>query len=140
MYHEKIEFNSGLFVSNSGVVAKTFFHHVEPSKKISVHLNPVVGCSTVVERSEEVWNGKSLLGKFKVFIRSKLRRPMDSVSYQGEASRQAKKLCSEDHEENGGIPNARGKDLSNMFLNWKWSFLPVALVLYATGCLATSSN
>jgi len=71
--HEKVEFNHGLFVLSNGVVAETFFHLVEPSKKISVHLNQRVERGTVVERSEEVRNRVSFFGRLKSYIKDRFR-------------------------------------------------------------------
>ncbi|KAF8407511.1 hypothetical protein HHK36_006645 [Tetracentron sinense] len=39
--YEKIEVNHGMFIS-SCQVAETFFHHIEPSKTVEVHLNSVM--------------------------------------------------------------------------------------------------
>lgn len=70
--YEKVKFNQGLFVSNSGVATETFFHHIEPSKKIRVYLNPTVEQSNLVERSGEVRDRVSFFGKLKAFIRNGL--------------------------------------------------------------------
>ncbi|XP_073101771.1 NAC domain-containing protein 54 isoform X1 [Elaeis guineensis] len=71
--YEKVEVKHGLFISSSGV-AETFFHHVEPSKKISFHLNPMV-MQDVVERFEFPTKDRgrfSFFSRFKAFIQEKL--------------------------------------------------------------------
>ncbi|KAL5210720.1 hypothetical protein ABZP36_006343 [Zizania latifolia] len=80
--YEKVDVNHGLFVSRVGA-AKTFFHRVEPSKKVSFHSNPVA--STVVGKAAEKFHfpvtakvsGRvSIFTKFKALIRDKfLMRP-----------------------------------------------------------------
>jgi len=164
--YKKVQFNHGLFVSKSGVVAETFFHHVEPSKTISVHLNPILEQGTVVERSEEVRNRVCFFGRLKSYIWDrgmgikKSLKPctgsfllhlmsivLASCIYLGEASedqamdgkwmKKIKKLgrnkWGDSDQKNNWFPNVRGKGLSNMFLNGKWSLLTVALALYASG-------
>ncbi|XP_008778272.2 NAC domain-containing protein 86-like [Phoenix dactylifera] len=71
--YEKVEVKHGLFVSSSGV-AETFFHHVEPLKKISFHLNPMV-TQDVVESFEFPSKDRgsfSFFSRFKAFIQKKL--------------------------------------------------------------------
>ncbi|WOL10710.1 NAC domain-containing protein [Canna indica] len=76
--YEKVEFKQGLFVS-SGSKSNTFFHHVEPSKKVSFHLNPVVEKRHVtVHLVEELSTFRSTTGarpsffsRFKAFMRDK---------------------------------------------------------------------
>ncbi|ONK71800.1 uncharacterized protein A4U43_C04F12510 [Asparagus officinalis] len=77
--YENIKFNHGLFMSSSGEVAETFFHHVEPSKKIIVHLNQ----ATVVDRSEEVRDKVSFFGRLKVGIKKSLKHCNDSFLGNG---------------------------------------------------------
>jgi len=144
-------------VSNSGVVAERFFHHVEPSKKISVHLNPIVERGTMVERSEEVRNRVSFFGRLKSYIRNSFTDIKKSLkpckgSFQGNGSVTVLHHlmsivlvscvyhgeASEDQATDGKWMKkikklGRNKGLSNMFLNGKWSFLAVALALYALG-------
>lgn len=56
------------------MAAETFFHHVEPSTRIIVHLNPAVGRrqGKVSETSEEVGDRVSLFGRLKAFIGNRL--------------------------------------------------------------------
>ncbi|XP_065029480.1 NAC domain-containing protein 54-like [Musa acuminata AAA Group] len=70
----KVEFNHGLFVSHAGKT-KTFFHHVEPSKKVSFHLNPTGRQDAVAETSElatKAGGRFSFFSRFKAFVRDKL--------------------------------------------------------------------
>ncbi|XP_077220650.1 NAC domain-containing protein 54-like [Tasmannia lanceolata] len=79
--YEKVEVNHGLFVSNCNV-AETFFHHVEPSKTVSVHLNPFLTQDFVVRKSKmaaKVRDIGSFFGKFKAFAKDKImgvKKPM----------------------------------------------------------------
>lgn len=71
----------GLFVS-SGSHARTYFHHVEPSKHISFHLiNPNAGKDSVIEINigssivKSRGRSVSVFSKFKAFMKDKLMRP-----------------------------------------------------------------
>ncbi|RWW09386.1 hypothetical protein GW17_00027130 [Ensete ventricosum] len=70
----KVEFNHGLFVSHAGKT-KTFYHHVEPSKKVSFHLNPTGRQDADAEGSElatKAGGRFSFFSRFKAFVRDKL--------------------------------------------------------------------
>ncbi|XP_058098158.1 NAC domain-containing protein 54-like isoform X2 [Magnolia sinica] len=72
--YEKIEFNRGLFVASHNV-AQTFFHHIEPSKTVSVHMDVMVmhgfpGLEPDMGR--KCCNRQSTFSKFKAFARDKL--------------------------------------------------------------------
>lgn len=132
--YEKVEVKHGLFISNSGV-AETFFHHVEPSKKISFHLSPMVA-QDVVERFEfpTKHSGRfSMFSRFKAFIQEKLLGKISmkawgssfvgdeslngmlqiaavlltSCMYFGEVSEQANRR--EQYFSNGQITNGKGE-------------------------------
>ncbi|KAK3150296.1 hypothetical protein QOZ80_3AG0231380 [Eleusine coracana subsp. coracana] len=76
--YEKVDVKHGLFVSRVGA-AKTFFHRVEPSKKVSFHLNPVASdVSKAIEKfhfpisvTTKVSGRVSILSQFKALIRDK---------------------------------------------------------------------
>lgn len=85
----KVDVQHGLFVSRVGA-AKTFFHRVEPPKKVSFHLNPAASeVSKAIEKfhylpvtSKVSGSGSSsrvsVFGKVKALIRGKfptMRRP-----------------------------------------------------------------
>uniref|UniRef100_A0A0D9VNS9 NAC domain-containing protein n=1 Tax=Leersia perrieri TaxID=77586 RepID=A0A0D9VNS9_9ORYZ len=87
--YEKVDVSHGLFVSRVGA-AKTFFHRIEPSKKIRFHSNPA---ATAVSKATtekfhfpvttKVISGRvSIFSKLKALIRDKflMRRP--SSNYQ----------------------------------------------------------
>ncbi|XP_042498363.1 NAC domain-containing protein 86-like [Macadamia integrifolia] len=72
--YEKVEVNHGMFIS-SRQVAETFFHQIEPSKTVQVHLNPLMTYNypmVKVDTSSRPQNG-SFFGKFKAFARDKFR-------------------------------------------------------------------
>ncbi|KAJ1299072.1 hypothetical protein BS78_01G503200 [Paspalum vaginatum] len=76
--YEKVDVKHGLFVSRVGV-PKTIFHHVEPSKKVSFHLNPIASdVSKAIEKfhfpisvTTKVSGRVSVFSKFKALIRDK---------------------------------------------------------------------
>lgn len=79
--YEKVDVKHGLFVSRVGA-AKTFFHRIEPSKKVSFHLNPVASdVSEAIEKfhfpiTTKVSGRVSIFSKFKALIMDKfLMRP-----------------------------------------------------------------
>lgn len=79
--YEKVDVKHGLFVSRVGA-AKTFFHRIEPSKKVSFHLNPVASdVSEAIEKfhfpiTTKVSGRVSIFSKFKALVRDKfLMRP-----------------------------------------------------------------
>lgn len=70
---EKIEVNHGMFVSTRQV-AETFFHQIEPSQTVKVHLNPVITNNLSIENSGaqiRSKSGSSFFRKFKAFGRGK---------------------------------------------------------------------
>ncbi|KAL5218174.1 hypothetical protein ABZP36_018858 [Zizania latifolia] len=86
----KVDVKHGLFVSRVGA-AKTFFHRVEPSKKVSFHSNPLANTvSNATEKfhspvTAEVSGRVSIFSKLKALIRGKLlMRP----SYQRSGSKE----------------------------------------------------
>ncbi|RLN39752.1 hypothetical protein C2845_PM01G00900 [Panicum miliaceum] len=76
--YEKVDVKHGLFISRVGA-AKTFFHRVEPSKKVSFHLNPLASdVSKAIEKfhfpisvTTKVSGRVSIFSKFKALIRDK---------------------------------------------------------------------
>ncbi|CAL4928719.1 unnamed protein product [Urochloa decumbens] len=76
--YEKVDVKHGLFISRVGV-AKTCFHRVEPSKKVSFHLNPLASdISKAIEKfhfpisvTTKVSGRVSIFSKFKAIIRDK---------------------------------------------------------------------
>ncbi|KAF8780205.1 hypothetical protein HU200_001872 [Digitaria exilis] len=87
--YEKVDVKHGLFISRVGA-AKTFFHRVEPSKKVSFHLNPLASdVSKAIEKfhfpisaTTKVISGRvSIFSKFKALIRDKFLMTKAS-SYQ----------------------------------------------------------
>ncbi|WVZ55212.1 hypothetical protein U9M48_005904 [Paspalum notatum var. saurae] len=76
--YEKVDVKHGLFVSRVGM-PKTIFHHVEPSKKVSFHLNPIASdVSKAIEKfhfpisvTTKVSGRVSIFSKFKALIRDK---------------------------------------------------------------------
>lgn len=72
--YEKVEFQQGLFVSRAAI-SDTFFHRVEPSKKVSFHLNPVkareAAAMTFEHGGARSGDGgrASFFSKFKAFVR-----------------------------------------------------------------------
>ncbi|XP_006649289.1 NAC domain-containing protein 86-like [Oryza brachyantha] len=86
--YEKVDVNHGLFVSRVGA-AKTFFHRIEPSKKVSFHSNPAASAvSKATEKfhfpilTTKVSGRVSIFSKFKALIRDKLFLMRPSSSYQ----------------------------------------------------------
>uniref|UniRef100_A0A0A9D6H0 NAC domain-containing protein n=1 Tax=Arundo donax TaxID=35708 RepID=A0A0A9D6H0_ARUDO len=85
--YEKVDVKHGLFVSRVGA-AKTFFHRVEPPKKVSFHLNPVArDVSKAIEKFHfpisvpaKISGRVSFFSKFKALIRDKFL--MKPSSYQ----------------------------------------------------------
>ncbi|XP_037437222.1 uncharacterized protein LOC119304159 [Triticum dicoccoides] len=93
----KVDVQRGLFVSRVGA-AKTFFHRVEPPKKVSFHLNPAASeVSKAIEKfhylpvtSKVSGSGSSssrvsVFGKVKALIRGKfptMRRPPSPLQHQ----------------------------------------------------------
>ncbi|KAJ4974029.1 hypothetical protein NE237_007203 [Protea cynaroides] len=69
--YEKVEVNHGMFISTRQV-AETFFHQIEPSKTVQVHLNPVMTYNCPMVKSSKPQNG-SFFSKFKAFARDKVR-------------------------------------------------------------------
>ncbi|XP_043694532.1 NAC domain-containing protein 86-like [Telopea speciosissima] len=72
--YEKVEVNHGMFIS-SRQVAETFFHRIEPSKTVQVHLNPLMIYDFPMvnaDPSSRPQNG-TFLSKFKAFARDKFR-------------------------------------------------------------------
>ncbi|XP_042397459.1 NAC domain-containing protein 86-like [Zingiber officinale] len=88
--YEKVEFQQGLFVSHA-VMSDTFFHRVEPSKKVSLHLNPTnkrareAAAMTTLEQGEARSGGNggraSFFSKFKAFVWEKLVGNCSSSSF-----------------------------------------------------------
>jgi hypothetical protein len=85
--YEKVDVNHRLFVSRVAA-AKTFFHRIEPSKKVSFHSNPA---ATAVSKATEKFHfpvttkvsGRvSIFSKFKALIRDKFLMMRPSHSYQ----------------------------------------------------------
>ncbi|XP_073001879.1 NAC domain-containing protein 54-like [Typha latifolia] len=73
--YEKVDVRHGLFVSRAGM-AKTIYHPIEPSKKISFYMNPVARDGVVVGRfhlSTNEVSRVSIFSKFKTFMRDKVR-------------------------------------------------------------------
>lgn len=89
--YDKVDVKHGLFVSRVGA-ANTFFHHVEPSKKVSFHLNPIASeVSKATEKfhfpisvATKVSGSVSIFSKFKAIIRDKflVKKPSSSSLYQ----------------------------------------------------------
>ncbi|KAK1297561.1 NAC domain-containing protein 78 [Acorus calamus] len=73
--YEKIDFNHAFFVANQHKV-KTFIHHVEPSRMISVHLNLMIPKSETLARSRGKGN---FMKKLKGFIGDKVRKAKSSM-------------------------------------------------------------
>ncbi|KAL6589767.1 hypothetical protein ACP70R_050214 [Stipagrostis hirtigluma subsp. patula] len=77
--YEKVDVKRGLFISRVGA-AKTFFHRVEPSKKVSFHVNPIASdVSKAIEKfhfpisvTTKVSGRISIFSKFKALVRDKL--------------------------------------------------------------------
>lgn len=86
--YEKVDVKHGLFISRVGA-AKTFFHRVEPSTKVSFHLNPLASdVSKAIEKfhfpisvTTKVSGRVSIFSKFKALIRDKFLVTKSS-SYQ----------------------------------------------------------
>ncbi|XP_010270697.1 PREDICTED: NAC domain-containing protein 45 [Nelumbo nucifera] len=79
--YEKVEVNHGMFVSNRQV-ADTFFHKIEPSKTIEVHINPVMTHNFYIERENIAvrhHSGSSFFRKFKAFVTDKFKGIKNSV-------------------------------------------------------------
>nr|XP_018676037.1 PREDICTED: NAC domain-containing protein 86-like isoform X2 [Musa acuminata subsp. malaccensis] len=140
----KVEFNHGLFVSHAGKT-KTFFHHVEPSKKVSFHLNPTGRQDAVAETSElatKAGGRFSFFSRFKAFVRDKLmgkssllrngRRVNEmleivavlrtSCAYLGDASEQTisrRQAMKEERETAYSIMNMKKKKKKKAKETWK---------------------
>lgn len=92
--YEKVDVKHGLFVSRVGT-PNTIFHHVEPSKKVSFHLNPIASdVSKAIEKfhfptsvTTKISGRVSIFSKFKALIRDKflVKKP---PSYQGSLSKE----------------------------------------------------
>ncbi|THU69345.1 hypothetical protein C4D60_Mb08t13450 [Musa balbisiana] len=65
--YEKVEFQRGLFVSHAGMI-ETFFHRIEPSKKVSFHLSPVARGDMAAETHGDAARSR---GRFPFFSRVK---------------------------------------------------------------------
>lgn len=79
--YEKVEVSRGLYVSSCNS-AKTFFHRVEPSKTVRVHMNTMVTHERVVPKSEILTKNQhrgSVFSKFKLFARDKFMGIKTSV-------------------------------------------------------------
>ncbi|KAJ8618414.1 hypothetical protein MRB53_014600 [Persea americana] len=79
--YEKVEVSRGLYVSSCNS-AKTFFHRVEPSKTVRVHMNTMVTHERVVPKSEILRKNQhrgSVFSKFKLFARDKFMGIKTSV-------------------------------------------------------------
>ncbi|XXG39242.1 hypothetical protein AAC387_Pa01g0253 [Persea americana] len=72
--YEKVEVNHGFFVSRRNV-AETFFHHIEHSERVVVHLDLREEHDFAKPKAEEVRKGvnkSSFYAKFKAFTKDKL--------------------------------------------------------------------
>ncbi|OAY66168.1 NAC domain-containing protein 86 [Ananas comosus] len=70
-FYEKVDVKHGLFISRGGV-AETHFHQIEPSKKVSFHMNPMARDNVLVETIEKGRSRVSVFSKFKAFMRDKI--------------------------------------------------------------------
>ncbi|URE30624.1 No apical meristem (NAM) protein [Musa troglodytarum] len=124
----KVEFQRGLFVSHAGTI-ETFFHRVEPSKKVSFHSSPAA-------------RGRfPLLSRVKAFVQDRLIRhdagqgvlssPTDRSEAKGQAMERETEggwKRKEDRESNAWFPDMRGgRGICRMFLLGKLPFLSSAL-------------
>ncbi|XP_068645372.1 NAC domain-containing protein 54-like [Aristolochia californica] len=72
--YEKVQVNHGLFIS-SRPTSETFFHRMEPSTTVNVHLNRIMAYDFVLQKLEIPMKDRgkgSFMGKFKTFVREKL--------------------------------------------------------------------
>ncbi|XP_068640747.1 NAC domain-containing protein 54-like [Aristolochia californica] len=72
--YEKVQVNHGLFIS-SRPTSETFFYRMEPSTKVSVHLNRIMAYDFVLPNLEMPTKDRgkgSFMGKFKAFAGDKL--------------------------------------------------------------------
>ncbi|XP_058090522.1 NAC domain-containing protein 54-like isoform X2 [Magnolia sinica] len=80
--YSNVEFNHGLFVSSLNV-AETFFHPVEPSKTVRIHLNPSVthniGGLPKSEEERKGRDGSFFFSKFKAFSKNKFMGIKNSI-------------------------------------------------------------
>ncbi|KAG9442480.1 hypothetical protein H6P81_018334 [Aristolochia fimbriata] len=159
--YDEVQVNHGLFIS-SRPSSETFFHRMEPSTTVSVHLNRTVSYDFVLPKLEmptkDRGRSTSFLGKLKAFAGDKMmgtihnsmnswrswfinERALSSTSTFGVLSvlltsdidlAEASDGCRSMTERREEERDMRNS-ISDVFSNSKWPFLTAALALYAFG-------
>ncbi|RZR72538.1 hypothetical protein BHM03_00014469, partial [Ensete ventricosum] len=126
--YEKVEFQCGLFVSHAGMI-ETFFHRIEPSKKVSFHSSPAARGDMAAEAHGDAARIRGRLPFFsrvKAFVQDKLIIRSDAGQGNGRASEvieiaafvltshtnqsEAKRRVTEEEERGGGCTTRKKKE------------------------------
>ncbi|RWW46844.1 hypothetical protein BHE74_00047208, partial [Ensete ventricosum] len=126
--YEKVEFQCGLFVSHAGMI-ETFFHRIEPSKKVSFHSSPAARGDMAAEAHGDAARIRGRLRFFsrvKAFVQDKLIIRSDAGQGNGRASEvieiaafvltshtnqsEAKRRVTEEEERGGGCTTRKKKE------------------------------
>nr|CAD1844658.1 unnamed protein product [Ananas comosus var. bracteatus] len=155
-FYEKVDVKHGLFISRGGV-AETHFHQIEPSKKVSFHMNPMARDNVLVETIEKGRSRVSVFSKFKAFMRDKIngekismkpcKRSLEQAISMEQASlkenqmkeekegacsnelKQVKNWKKSDQENNIWFPGVRKRGFVSMLLYGKWAFFTAPFAL-----------